>query len=155
MTGVAVCILDTAPARLEYGVTVDQVWQTRRGFVRGWLRSESIESTIVRTREGAWTLNGNSIPGVRGAVDLDLGFTPATNLLPVRRLALAEGQRAEVPAAWFDIATKSLEPLPQWYERLAKSTYRYQAPSLRFTTLLDVDPVGFVRSYPGLWEKEE
>jgi hypothetical protein len=36
---------------------------------------------------GVWRLNDLEISGLDECVDLDLGFTPATNLLPIRRLA--------------------------------------------------------------------
>jgi len=85
---------------------------------------------------------------------LDLGFTPATNLSQLRRIALAEGQAADVPVAWLDVATGSLVALPQRYERRTASTYWYEAPSVGYADLLEVAPSGFVRRYPGLWEAE-
>jgi hypothetical protein len=35
-----------------------------------------------------------------GCLDIDLGFSPSTNLLPIRRLTLAVGEAATVRAAW-------------------------------------------------------
>ena len=52
------------------------------------------------TAVGAWTLNGQNMPGLRDCIDLDFGFTPSTNLLQLRRLALECGQVADAPAAW-------------------------------------------------------
>ena len=41
--------------------------------------------------------NGEVVPGLESSVDLDLGFTPATNALQIRRLALAVGQLLHAP----------------------------------------------------------
>jgi hypothetical protein len=47
---------------------------------------------------------------------MDLGFTPATNLLQLRRPALEPGQAAAAPAAWLDVSAGTLEELTQRYE---------------------------------------
>ncbi len=87
-------------------------------------------------------------------LDLDLGFTPATNALQIRRVALAEGQAADVPVAWLDVSAGTLELLQQRYERRAGATYWYEAPRFSYAALLEVTAAGFVRLYPGLWEME-
>ena len=48
----------------------------------------------MRSAAGVWTLDGAAVSGLEACVDLDLGFTPATNLLQIRRLALALGSIA-------------------------------------------------------------
>lgn len=111
-------------------------------------------SAIVRTAGGAWALNGVVVPGLEGCADLDLGFTPATNALQIRRLALAEGQSGPAPAAWLDVAAGTLDVLHQRYERRSETAYWYEAPRFDYEALLEVTPAGFVRLYPGLWEME-
>jgi hypothetical protein len=101
-----------------------------------------------------WTLNGLAVPGMANCIDLDFGFTPATNLLQLRRMALAEGQAAEVPVAWLDVSTGTLQVLPQRYERRAVTEYWYEAPAFDYAALLEVSPTGFILRYPGLWEVE-
>jgi uncharacterized protein len=153
LDGAAVFHQDGVPARLTYHVACDLAWRTRHGEVRGWLGPRSVELRITRSPEGAWTLDGRDVPGLEGCVDLDLGFTPATNVLPVRRLALAEGEAADAAAAWLDVSAGTLEVLPQRYERRGDGFYWYEAPG--YTGLLEVTPAGFIRRYPGLWEMEE
>lgn len=87
-------------------------------------------------------------------VDIDLGFSPATNLLPIRRLSLARGQEAEVRAAWLPFPSLTFEVLPQVYRREGLQTYRYESGGGVFVRLLEVDAVGFVTDYPGLWAEE-
>ena len=152
--GTAVFCEEEVAARLDYQVECNSEWVTQLGRVRGWLGAQSIDLAIARTAAGAWTLNGAAVSGLEHCVDLDLGFTPATNMLQIRRLALAEGQAADAPAAWLDFAAGTLELLRQRYERRTRVTYWYEAPRFAYSALLEVTRAGFVRVYPGLWELE-
>lgn len=155
LDGAAVFRHDGAPARLSYRVACDRAWRTRQGRVRGWVGARIVDFTVARTEDGVWMLNGDGVPGLETCVDLDLGFTPATNLLLLRRLALDEDQAADVPVAWLnDDLTGALERLPQRYERRSETTYWYESPSLGYTALLEINSAGFIRRYPGLWERE-
>ncbi|HVE78211.1 MAG TPA: putative glycolipid-binding domain-containing protein [Gemmatimonadaceae bacterium] len=154
LEGTAVFRHEATPARLTYVVACDRAWRTVRGDVRGWLGARAIELTIARAKGGPWTLDGAAVPGLESYVDLDLDFTPATNLLQLRRIALADGQAADVPVAWLDVSVGTLTALPQRYERRSESTYWYESPSAGYEGLLEVDATGFIRRYPGLWESE-
>lgn len=90
-----------------------------------------------------------------GCVDLDLNFSPSTNLLPIRRLELAVGQRTEVKAAWLRFPSFTLEPLDQLYRRIDAAVYRYESAGGKFVRDLQVDAAGFVTHYPGFWQIEE
>lgn len=140
--------------RLAYGVACDDAWITRRGRVRGFIADRAVDLRIARGDDGAWSIDGTPASGLERCLDLDLGFTPATNLLPVRRCALAVGQAAEAPAAWLDVRAGTIARLPQRYERRSPRTYWYEAPTAGYTALLEVGPDGFVRQYPGLWVAE-
>jgi hypothetical protein len=154
LDGTAVFLHDGAPAQLAYRVACDLGWHTRQGQIRGWLGARAIEFLVVRTEDGVWTLDGDIVQGLENCIDLDLGFTPATNLQQLRRVALAEGEAADVPVAWLNMPAGTLELLPQHYERRGKATYWYEAPSMNYAALLEVDPAGFIHRYPGLWESE-
>lgn len=154
LDGTAVFRHDGAPARLTYRVVCDPAWRTLRGRVAGWIGVQPVAFRIARTDSGVWTLNGLMVSGLDDCVDLDLGFTPATNLLPLRRLDLADGHSAEAPAAWLHLSAGMLAVLPQRYERRSRTTYWYEAPSVHYAALLEVASTGFVLRYPGLWEAE-
>ena len=142
-------------ARLDYVVDCDAAWRTLRGAVRGRLGERVVHVHVERTAEGHWMLDGRLRPGLEPYVDLDLAFTPATNLLQLRRIALAVGEGADVPVAWLDPEQGTFEPLPQRYERRSETTYWYESPTAGYRALLEVGEAGFVRRYPGLWEAEE
>jgi hypothetical protein len=91
---------------------------------------------------------------VQGCLDVDLGFSPSTNLLPIRRLKLEIGARADVRAAWVRFPELTLELLEQSYTRLTEHTYLYESAGGEFKRELTVNADGFVVEYPGLWRDE-
>jgi hypothetical protein len=150
LRGAAAFDHDGGSAAVAYQVEVDARWETKRGLISGFLGDKSIEHEIRRDNAG-WRLNGVRVEGLEHLVDLDYGFTPATNVLQLSRVALKPGQRAEVPVVWFDLDSASLTELPQSYERLSEASYGYEAPTIPYRALLEIAPNGFVQSYPGLW----
>ena len=154
LEGTAVFLHEGAPSRLTYRVACDTTWATRHGHVHGWLGDQTVDWTSLRTRHGSWTLNGNAVPGLETFVDLDLSFTPATNLQQLQRVKLADGESADVPVTWLDPTAGTLSELPQRYERRGESAYWYESPSAGYSGLLELAANGFVRTYPGLWEMQ-
>jgi uncharacterized protein len=145
---------DGVLACLAYEVDCDGKWRTREGLVQGWVGAHRLDLRIKRAPDGTWTLNGQVVPQLDGCVDLDIGFTPATNLLQLRRVALQVGQTADVPVAWLDVSVGILDRLQQRYERRTEELYWYEAPRFDYFALLQVSVVGFVEKYPNLWEAE-
>jgi len=143
------------PCRLSYLVVCDEKWNTTRARVSGWVAERAVDIDLVADREHRWRLNGIEQPTVTGCIDVDLNFSPSTNLLPIRRLNLTVGQEAVVKAAWLQFPSFGLEPLSQVYSRIDESTYRYESGEGKFTADLKVDHVGFVREYPAFWQTEE
>ena len=153
LTGMAVFQRDDGPVAVNYTVEMDDNWLTRRGSIRGVAGGRRFFHSIERKEDG-WTLDGKP----NGLVDLtylDYGFTPATNLQQLQRAALAIGERAEFSVAWFDIGKEALVDLPQIYERRDETHYWYQSPTVGYEAVLEIDPSGFARVYPDLWEMEE
>jgi hypothetical protein len=87
-------------------------------------------------------------------VDVDLGFTPSTNLIQLRRLSLDIGQEVEAPVAYLHFPALTFGRLEHRYRRVALDKYDYQAPSFGYAAILQVSDLGFVTHYPGLWELE-
>ena len=107
---------------------------------------------VRRTADGQWRVGTEIQHAVADCVDIDLGFTPATNMLAIRRLGLAIGERAEAPAAWLALPSMKLRVLPQTYHRSAKLEYDYEAPTFGYMGRLHVSNLGAVALYPGLFE---
>jgi hypothetical protein len=143
-------------AQLVYLIECERDWRTRLTVVTGSASGAPMRFELGADGAGHWTLNGTPLPLVEGALDIDLGFTPATNLLPIRRLDLAVGERADVRTAWVRFPEFRVEALEQSYQRDAARVFRYDAlvDGEKFQARLDTDEFGRVLHYEGLWEAE-
>jgi uncharacterized protein len=153
LEGTAVFLSDGQACRLDYVVVCGPDWRTLSGRVAGWIGTRLVKVEVAADA-GRWRLNGADCPAVAGCVDLDLNFSPSTNLLPIRRLGLAVGAEATVRAAWLRFPSFALEPLDQLYRRTGGGTYRYESARGAFVADLRVDAAGFVTDYPGVWRIE-
>lgn len=152
LAGTAVFAHEGEPCRLDYLVVCDADWRTQTGRVTGWLGNELVEVTVSVDSARRWRLNGIECPDVAGSTDLDLNFSPSTNLLPIRRLDLGVGEHADVQAAWLRFPSFGLERLDQVYRRIGDKTYRYESAGGAFVTEIEVNDAGFVTRYPNFWE---
>jgi hypothetical protein len=151
LSGVAEFANEGEPCRLEYDIECSESWLTRRARVSGRIGERAVALDVVHDERGGWTSAGVPVRALEGCLDVDLEFTPSTNLLPIRRLMLAVGQRAAVRAAWVRFPTLALELLEQTYTRTGATTYRYETADGTFRRDLIVNADGFVLDYPGLW----
>ena len=154
LEGIAVLSHEQRPCRLNYQIVCDAAWRTLSAHVDGWLGHTSLDLKIKTDPTGAWWLNGVEQPQVAGSIDIDLNFSPSTNLLPIRRLNLQIGEAADLKAAWLRFPSFQLEPLAQQYRRLDENTYRYESVGGTFVAELKVNPTGFVLDYPNIWQAE-
>jgi uncharacterized protein len=153
LAGTAIFPHENEPCHLSFRIVCDPDWSTRSVDVTGWLGRETVLVQAQVGPTGEWIVNGASAPAIAGCVDIDLNFSPSTNLLPIRRFALAIGEERAVRAAWLRFPSFRIEPLEQSYRRLAADRYLYRSAG-GFETELEVDRNGFVIRYPGFWEIE-
>jgi uncharacterized protein len=154
LSGTAMFMYRRQPCRLDYEIECDMTWGTRDVTVRGQIGDAPISLVLSRDSDSAWCADGAPQPAVQGCIDVDLGFSPSTNLLPIRRLKLAVGERADVRAAWVRFPELTLEVLEQSYTRLTELTYLYESAGGAFRKELMVNADGLVVDYPGLWRDE-
>lgn len=149
LDGTALLALRGTAFEVRYRVTADGAWRTRAVEVRvsGPEREDRI--ALVADGEGGWTMGARPLADVAGCLDVDLGFTPATNTLPVRRLDLPVGGHAAVDVAWVAFPSLRVGRSAQSYERVDPRRWRYRSGD--FTADLLVDDDGLVREYEGLW----
>ena len=152
LTGAAIFRDNGRPCYLQYDIAVDRGWKTRRAKVTGYIGKKYVDLRIAKAGAARWKLNGIFRRRVTDCIDLDLGFTPSTNLIAIRRLALHVGQRAEAPAAYLQFPEMRLVKLPQSYLRIGHTEYKYKAPTVGYAGTLHVLPTGAVIEYPGLFK---
>ena len=91
MEGAAAFRGKEGPAFLAYSVQCDALWRTVSGRVHGCVGERAVEAVIVR-RGSVWTLNGVFVPGLDHLLDLDLSFTPATNLQQLKQVPIVANE---------------------------------------------------------------
>lgn len=141
------------PVEVRYEVLCGPDWETQEArvvFARG-TSTRTVE--LRRDDDDQWLSDGASLDELNGIKDVDLGFTPATNTLPIRRLSLEVGATAIVDAAWVKFPNLSIELLPQHYTRLDAFRYRYESAGGAFVAELEVDRFGMVVQYGEWWRR--
>lgn len=150
--GMAVWSDPRGPAQLAYEVSASDTWITHSARIMGRVGKQALSLSIHRDETGNWRMNGEPIPEVTGLQDIDLGFTPATNTLPLRRLRSTRQPAADIAAAWLDPEDWQIKPLAQHYAQ-QDDRWLYRAGD-SFETTMTIDADGLVTDYPPLWVKE-
>lgn len=134
-----------------YEVTLNHGWVFRELTLHGY---DDRRLEVRRGRDGTWSVDEEPRPELKGAVDIDLAFSPFTNTLPVRRLNLPVGGRAEIITAYVDVPSLRVTPDPQAYTRTGINLYLYESLDSDFRRQITVDAHGFVIDYPGLYSRD-
>jgi hypothetical protein len=150
--GQSVFLDPRGPTALRYVLDLEESWATRSGHISGFVGKEAIETRIYRGTKG-WTLNGRPF-GMGDVLDLDLGFTPATNMVQLKRAALSVGEAVDFDVAWLEAGDQELVRLPQEYKRVSELDYWYRSPTADYEGKIKLSPSGFATDYPELWELE-
>lgn len=129
----------------------------------GWRRSID----LMRGDDGAWRCAASAegevgaevaLPEPGGdlsalgpdALDCDLGLSPLTNLMPIRRHTLHERPgRHNLVVAWISVPDLAVTVAPQTYEHLRPGVVRFSQPD-GFTADVETDADGLVLLYPGI-----
>ncbi|MBD2070535.1 putative glycolipid-binding domain-containing protein [Leptolyngbya sp. FACHB-671] len=139
LSGTAIFLFEQMPCLLAYEVSVNNSWQTCAASVSGFVGQSDVALAIAPTSNGHWSINGIEFQEAAGCMDLDLGFTPATNLIAIRRMALRVEEQSQAPAAWLDFLDFKLKQLEQYYRRVSSYEYEYAAPDVDYAATLEVD----------------
>jgi hypothetical protein len=151
LQGVVVLPLGSEPCHIAYDVMLDDHWRPRSCRVSVNLPTQVRRIDLQSDHMGQWELNGEVAPHLDGCEDLDLGWTPATNTIPIRRLDLEVGGTAEINAAWIRFPELDVVASEQHYTRLAPHRWKYRSGDYNFELLTDPTS-GLVLAYgDDLW----
>ncbi|WP_175748611.1 putative glycolipid-binding domain-containing protein [Burkholderia pyrrocinia] len=137
--------IDGAPFRIDYAIACGADWLTRSARVTRWLGTLPPQQLDLACEEGRWTIDGVDAPLLAGATDIDLGFSPSTNTLPIRRLALAVGDAAAIHTAWLRFPDFAIVRGEQRYTHTAPHVYRYESGT--YAADIAIDEAGLVIDY--------
>lgn len=163
--------VDPLPYRLDYSLRTGPRFVTERLEVtvrgQGWRRHLDLR----HDGSGTWTCSvdqdgdvdlpapGGDLTQVAGALDCDLGRSPVTNVLPVRRHDLHRRPgEVDFLMAWVSVPDLAVHPAIQRYEHLrldpgGGAVVRYQGAHRGVDLELTLDAQGFVLVYPDLAER--
>lgn len=151
LEGVVVVPLGDVPCHVEYSVAVDRRWRAREARAMVTTPSRARQIVLRSDPTKGWELDGESAPYLEHCDDIDLGWTPATNTVPIRRLGLAVGESATITAAWIRFPELDIVENEQQYTRLSNDRWRYRSGAFDFELVTDGDS-GLVLSYgTDLW----
>ena len=155
LRGLVAEVVDGGCRLTSYAVHCAAGWRTRHVDVEviepdGRRRAVTVEHA---PRSGLWRVNRAVRPDLSGCRDIDLGITPATNTLPLRRLDLASGESRSTTAVWVRFPELTIRPLHQTYHNEGAGSVRYESRGGAFTAVLEVDDAGMVTRYGDRWER--
>jgi hypothetical protein len=141
---------DGAPLTVSYDIRCDRGWSAESVAIDQVLGAHARHLSLTRRGTG-WLVNDKADPQLDGCAEPDLGLTPSTNALAIRRLKLAIGQAAQITCAWVKFPALTVESSWQRYERLAERVYRYTNVDSGFTAIVTVDEMALPVSYERIW----
>jgi uncharacterized protein len=153
LTGTIVAVHESEPLEVKYRIECHPDWRTRLVWVEQRRGLEHSALVISQDDQAKWAAQGATIDSLNGCLEVDLELTPITNTLPINRLKLGIGQRAEIVAAWIRFPSLEIVRAHQSYERLKAKTYRYRSLASGFTADIEVDEDGLPIRYEGIWER--
>lgn len=141
------CATGYAIRDVHYAVRLDAGWSIRQFLL--FRDAEEPDLWLAHDGAGNWgEVNGASREDLSGCTDIDLGCTPFTNTLPIRRLGLAVGEAAQITCAWVDVETLAVHASRQRYTRQGERHWRFEVVDSGDAADLEVDEHGLVLDYP-------
>jgi hypothetical protein len=144
--GVVVVPLGELPCHIEYSIDVDRRWHTR-GVATTIVTPLGTRHINIRSLlSDRWEVDGTLMTQLEGCDDVDLGWSPVTNTMPIRRLDLGVGESRDITAAWIRFPELDVVRNVQTYTRLAGDRWRYQSGDYEFELLVE-PATGLVLAY--------
>lgn len=136
----------------DYKLMLDAHWVTVR-LDAAWGIGPARRVLTLDRLGTRWHVDGTPRPDLDGCIDVDIRWTPLTNSLPIRRLALPENASREIAVAWVGEGDLTVGKQAQRYTRTGTAAYRFEALDSGFAADLGVDGDGLVIDYPALFRR--
>lgn len=152
LAGNTLIMHDGVRVEITYQVAVASDWSTKNATID--IPALALSHVVEVPEPGTWVIDGERSPDLDGCTDLDLGWTPATNTIPIRRLESKGRDGAVIRAAWLKWSELQFIATDQAYTRIDRASWRYSSGT--FMAELQVDDQGVVTRYgdPPIWQAE-
>ncbi len=149
--GTTLIMHDGVRVEISYRVEVASDWSTRNATID--IPALATSHSVEVPEPGIWMIDGEHRADLDGCTDIDLGWTPATNTIPIRRLEQEGRNAATIRAAWLKWSELQFIATDQTYSR-NEPTWQYASGN--FSAELWVDDQGVVLRYgdPPIWREE-
>ncbi len=140
--------------RVGYRVKTNNLYETVYLEINSWHDNNMQQLKFNGDGKGNWTSEGKVLEQFTGCIDVDIPLTPFTNTLPIKRLALSDGQSQEIKVIYCDILEAMIKPVRQKYTCLSATSYHYENVPNDFEATIQVDESRFVVDYPSLFVRK-
>ena len=149
LTGTVARLMKEGTMAATYAITTDTGWRTRGAHIEQLVggRFTMVRLDVKRSR---WFVDGRERLDMEGCVDIDLGASPVTNTLPIKRNSIRVGSKLDITAAWVRFPTLDVKPLKQSYKRVGARRFIYRSTT-GFKAELELDGYGLVKRYGDYW----
>ena len=140
------------PVEIRYTILLDPAWQTKT--VGAHVQGPGSDRRLALNTDGSshWATGADPILDLYGAVDVSLSWTPATAMIAIRRLDLAEGEQAETAAVRIDYPGRDIRRIAPRYARATANDYRFESGGVTVDVVTDDE--GVVIDHGGHWVAE-
>lgn len=140
----------SASYKINYLLNIDENWNFKNAEIIVDKTGVKRNISIKIDSKGNWFINEELHPDLKTCIDIDLGFTPLTNTLPIRRLNIKQGQSSNISVAWIQFPSFDITPLLQQYTNVNNIEYIYESAT-DFKASILVNKFGFVTKYENYW----
>ena len=152
ISGHIIAAHESRPLELAYDIRCADDWAAQTIEIAQTFDG-SMRCLRMARAGSSWLIDGAPDPRLASCQEVDIGLTPSTNALAIRRLDLAVAEAGEITTAWMKLPALTVEPSHQRYERLAEHEYRYTNLDSGFTAIVTVDELALPVSYEGVWTR--
>jgi uncharacterized protein len=136
------------PYRADYELVTAERFVTARLSVTARTSAGERSLELLRSPDGAWTVDGEPRRDLDGALDCDLANSPVTNTMPILR----DGA-GDFVMAWVSLPDLTVHRSAQRYEPIDAHRVRYIGLDSDFTAELELDDDGLVVRYPRMAQR--
>ena len=143
---------DVGRERVQYVLRLSPTWRVRQFMLFRDLDEPDL--WLATDGHNRWgEVNGAHRPELDGCVDVELACSPFPVTLPIRRLPLEVGDRAEMPVVTIDVETLAVDVGDAALRARRRAALAGHRRHRRDTTEFDVDEHGLVVDQPGRFRR--
>lgn len=135
---------------VQYVIRLSAFWQVRQFILFRDLQEPDL--WLGTDGGGRWgEMNGAHRTDLDGSHDISMRCTPFIHTMPIRRLPLGVGDRAQLTVLEVDVETLGVVPTTRSYERTGAFAWRVSTGSTGIE--FEVDPFGVATDIPGRFRR--